>query len=147
MPESIEPDKLNRIEKYPDSYKWQLVESFRRRSDESANYLRALLITISTAAAGYLFNKYSDAKPNWHHLSILLLIVAIGMIVWSWDRQKTKSIQRLLALRDGDYEGYLRLEAKFAATKRNEDLDRISYALIAAAVLVEAVLVVLRGCA
>src|SRR5690348_2008144 len=103
MPKKIDPKTRSRIEKYPDSYKWLLVESFRRRSDESANYLRALLITISTAAAGFLFNKYSEAKPNWHHLSILLLIGAIGMIVWSWDRQKTKSIQRLLTLRESDY--------------------------------------------
>jgi len=143
MTDKIDSETMKLIEKYPDSYRWELVEAFRKRSDEAANYLRALLLAISTAGAGFLFNKNYNGPISWHHLSIMAFIIAIALIVWSWDRQKSKAIARLIELRDKGYQEYLNLEKCLAKFRKNETIDRASYAFIGLAVFVEALLVIL----
>jgi hypothetical protein len=145
MDKKFNPEILERINKFPESYRWQLVEAFRKRSDEAANYLRALLLAISTAALGYLFDKNYAHPLNWHHLSILALAGAIAFIIWSWDRQKTKSILRLIELREKGYEEYLELEKCFAKFRKNEKLDRASYVCIGIALFIEAAIAVFGG--
>lgn len=136
--------KKNR-DRWPESYRWALVENFRKRSDESANLLRALLILISGSSVGFLLNKHYDQMPNLHGISMLFFGLSIGATIWSWDLQKFKSIERLKALRDIGYDAYMEREKYFATTLRNSFVDALTYFLIWSGVLTEIVLAFCRS--
>jgi hypothetical protein len=134
----ITSKEITTIEKMPESYVWQLAEYFRQRSDQSSNFLRALLLAITSGSLLFLISKhYDDPNLNLHWVSIALLLCAIVLLIWSWDRQKTKSIGRLIKLRDEGYRGYLKYEDWISESYRNETIDRFAYAAIASGVATE----------
>ncbi len=121
----------------PDSYKWQLVEAFRLRSQQAADYLRALLFAMSAGAIAFIANQ---SKLGWlQGVAILLFAFGIASLVYSWDVQKAKSIERMKKIRDEGYESYIKYEKEMERPnpRANYLVDRLAYCFITAGAVVE----------
>lgn len=121
----------------PEEYRWRLAEHFRRRSDESANYLRTLLFIISSAAVGWIADKHIDKGVSIHIIPSVLLIASIIALIISWNRQKEKSILRVETLEKEGYNAFLAQEKIFSRVLRNSTIDNFAYTLIALGIILE----------
>ncbi len=123
----------------------ELALAYLSRAQHAGSTIRGLLFTLSSAAIGYAALQMQSA-PSWLHIiAICLFAVAIGLNVWAWDLQKSKSIRRFDRLRDDGYAEYVLYEKSIRETRllRNDFWDLISYVFIFGGFLAE--LVVLLG--
>ena len=121
----------------PDEYRGQLVETFRLRSQQAADYLRALLFALSAGAIAFIANEPElEVVPA---IAIFLFACAIAALVYSWDVQKSKSIERMKKLRDEGYDAYIQYEEKIEqdSWRSNYFVDRFAYIFILAGAALE----------
>ena len=118
--------------KVPENFRWQLAADFRKRADQSADFLRALLFALSSASVAYVANQDLQQFTALHALSFVCLSVAIVLLVLSWNLQKSKSIRRYEALRDEGYEKFIKKECEIKENifRWNSLVDVTSYFLI-----------------
>src|SRR5437762_1820583 len=89
-----EDTELVEASKEREQFRWNLALDIRRRVDDSATLLRALLLALAGGIAAYVSGW--PASPNWtlRGLQIASLAaagLAVAAIVVSWFRQKAKS--------------------------------------------------------
>ena len=77
---------------------WELALAYRRRSDKSANYLRALLFASAGAAAAYVASLIDNSRADCflvgHAGALILFGVALILLFRSWGIQKRKADER-----------------------------------------------------
>jgi hypothetical protein len=109
----------------------ELALAYMRRADESATVLRTVLLTVCSAAIGFIF--YQRAATLTPHLpSLFIFGVAAGTILWSWDLQKDKSIERFKALRSKQLDAFFDQDSR-----SNQRLDRIAALLVLSGAVAE----------
>jgi DMSO/TMAO reductase YedYZ heme-binding membrane subunit len=125
-------EKEKQRTKLDESYLWPLALSYLKRADDAANYLRALLFTLSSAAIAYLVIELKDKLICGYAVALISFALAIALIVISWDVQKKKAGRRFEALRDFGYSNYLQVndEIRKSAFIKNHVLDRSAYIVI-----------------
>ena len=119
-------------------YRWELIEAFRSRANQSANIVRSFVFALNSGGIYFVANKYFDA-PSYHLFSVAAFAAAIAVVIWSWDVQKRKATERLVTLRDNGYAEYLKLEGKYRRSiwDKNYIIDRIAYCLTALGFIIE----------
>ena len=117
--------------------RWRIAEFYLRRSEASANYIRALLFALASASLGFVLNRHYDNLYGPHLISLIFFSLAIGTVAWSWDVQKRKSIERFKTLRDMEYEDYIRQEACFERRMRNYVIDRFAFGFVIIGIFAE----------
>ncbi len=125
--------------KVPESFRWQLAADFRKRADQSADFLRVLLFALASASAAYVANQDLQKFTALHALSFASLAAAIVLLVLSWNLQKSKSIRRYKTIRDQGYEKFLEEERKIEENifHWNSMVDVTSYFLIVIGIVFE----------
>ena len=120
------------------SYRWKLVENFRARANQSANIARSFIFALNTGGVYFVATRHYDA-PGYHLFSLAAFALAIAAVIWSWDVQKRKATERLVALRDKGYGEYLKLEKKYRRSiwDKNYIIDRIAYGLTGIGFVIE----------
>jgi len=102
----------------------ELALAYMQRADESATVLRTVLFTVCSAAVGFIFyQRAANLAP--HVPSLLIFGFAAGIILWSWDLQKDKSIERFKALRGKQLDAFFDQDSR-----SNQCLDRIAASLV-----------------
>ena len=116
----------------PENFRWQLAADFRKRADQAADLLRALLFALAGASAAYVANQDLKNFTALHALSFTCLTIAIMLLVLSWNLQKSKSISRYKTLRDEGYEKFKEKERKVEEDifRWNALIDVVSYLFI-----------------
>ena len=115
---------------FGDQHRWQLAELYLKRGEHSANYPRALLFALSGGSVGFIASQNYSGPVGYHALPIVAFVVAIALLVWSWEVQKRKSIERFKKLRDEGYSAYRDQEEFYSRHLRNYIIDRWAYAFI-----------------
>jgi hypothetical protein len=86
------------------SQQWELALAHRKRADDAANYLRALLFALSSGGAGYVVTQIDMSLSCFvivgHTSTFAFLALALGVLIFSWQEQKRKSIERFKWLLD-----------------------------------------------
>jgi len=113
--------------------RWELASSHLDRADQSANMLRSLLFTASSAAVAFVLQQKALNIQPLHLGSIMLFLGSAACVLWSWDLQKRKSIARFNALARND----LVADNADKTARLNQTLDRFSAILFAVGVLFE----------
>jgi hypothetical protein len=117
-----------------EEHRWDLCKSFLERSDKSAEISRALLFAASGAGVAFAIQQI-EAGERSHVITSAIFAAAIGVLYWSWDRQKVKARKRFTLLRDGGIDAYLEYEDEAPS---NRMLDWIAFLLLLIAASVEA---------
>ena len=127
-----EENKETQRSELKEEYLWPLALSYLKRADDAANYLRALLFTLSGAAIAFLVTELKDKLICGYLVALISFAAAIALIVISWDIQKAKAGQRFEALRDYGFARYLRLNDRIrdSAFLKNYVFDRLTYFLV-----------------
>jgi hypothetical protein len=134
----VTPRNAQRI-KVPSGYRRALLDRFRGRAAQVADILRALLFALCTGAIYFIIDK-NYIHLGWHLLPLASFGLAIATLVWSWELQKRKALERVNKLRDEDYKAYREYEKQVAGTwyLKNANIDyRICYGLITLGALTE----------
>lgn len=105
---------------------WKDAEHFRKRSDESANFLRTLLFGSSGLWLVRIAEKPDTHRDLYDYISMISLGVAIILIWGSWDIQKSKSIRRQQYIENNGIESYVRNNIQAEGTK-NYELDLFAF--------------------
>jgi len=128
-------------DRWDETRRRQLFDRYSKRSDEAANFLRTALFALATVAGGALVNKFYEGPFNAHYISILFFVLAIGLIVYSWDFQKRKSLQRIGELEQDNWQkSFSALQVKISASKKNQTIDRWAAGMIIAGFAAEFVI-------
>lgn len=90
--------------------RWRLAEFYLSRSQAAANFLRALLFALASASLGFVLSRHYNSLSGPHLISLTFFALAIATIAWSWEVQKSKSLDRFKTLRDKGYQDYQELE-------------------------------------
>jgi hypothetical protein len=117
-----------------ETHQWDLAKAHLDRADQSGNLIRGLLFAGAGAAIGFILHRNQNALA-WHLLPLLLMLVACGLIFWSWDQQKKKARHRFDLLMAGQLKAF----QEYKPTK-NYIIDRIAAALIGPGVFAELIL-------
>ena len=86
----------------------RLLLAYQERSAVAANYLRTLLFTLAGAAAGFVASRTLASGFLLDYVAVFLFGIALAVLVYSWDLQKGKSIDRVKKLRQSliDFDKY-----------------------------------------
>jgi len=116
----------------------KLLLVYQERSAVAANYLRTLLFTLASAAAGFVATRTLASGSLLHYISILLFGVALAVLVYSWDLQKEKSIERVKRLRNNmaEFDDYQE-EVERNWCRCNYIVDRIASVFVGLGIIVE----------
>jgi hypothetical protein len=135
------PDSSSANDRWDESRRRQLLSHHSKRSDEAANFLRAALFALATVAGGFLVKENYEKPFNSHDISLVLFATAIGLIVYSWDYQKKKSLRRVRSLEANKWrEEYRTLQNEIKTKGKNQTIDRWAAGLIFAGFAVEVVI-------
>jgi hypothetical protein len=119
-----------------DEHRWDLCKSFLDRADRSADVMRALLFTASSAGVGFSLHQ-TEPDSKCHLISVALFAVAVAVVFWSWDLQKRKARERFKLIRDEGVAAYIANEKDMPSDRR---LDWIAAGAAGLAVIVEGLL-------
>jgi hypothetical protein len=117
---------------FADVTRKELMLAFLARSDHSANIIRTILFTVSSAGIAFVYQREPPALI--HIVTVACFLLAAILVFVSWDIQKRKSLGRFEALRDTGAEAYRGL-----ITTSNFLFDRTAAALILIGVLWEGI--------
>ncbi len=106
-----------------------LIAAHLGRTQSAADQLRTLLFAY--ASGGVAFVMSNEGNMIFQSASFVVFVAAIGVLISSWDLQKTKSLRRYRTLKFEGYDAYEKLEKEYEGRQRNWLRDRIVYALIA----------------
>lgn len=96
---------------------WRIAEFYLKRSEHAANFLRTLLFALAGTSLGFVLNKHYGGTLGFHLISLTFFSLTIATVVWSWEVQKSKSIERFKTLRDKGYPAYKMLEKELEKKK------------------------------
>jgi hypothetical protein len=127
-----------------ESFREELALAFRKRADDSASLLRALLFALAGGMSGFIasqLDEWTTEQKGLGTLSLVLLAGAIAVLIRSWFLQKDKSLRRYRVAYNEGLEALAKLdeETRESPKRRNEDWDGLACGLILLATIVAGV--------
>ena len=95
--------------RFLETHRWDLAKAHLDRADQSGNLIRGLLFAGAGAAIGFILHRNQNTLA-WHLLPLLLMLIACGLIFWSWDQQKKKSPPQVRSSNDRATKGVPRIQ-------------------------------------
>jgi hypothetical protein len=116
-----------------DERQWELALASLQRANESTNYLRVLMFVAAGGLLVFALPELQSTLPRGvlhaHGGAIVLSLLSICILFYSWHIQRVKARERFTYLRDRNYEAYLQYDkaVETISSKRDGRLDALAF--------------------
>lgn len=126
-----------------DERQWELALASLQRANESTNYLRLLMFVAAGGLVAFALPELKSTLPraalHAHGGAIVLSLLSICILFYSWHVQRVKARERFTYLRDRNYDAYLQYDkaVETISSKRDGRLDALAFLALLIAFAIE----------
>lgn len=126
-----------------DERQWELALASLQRANESTNYLRILMFVAAGGLVVFVLPELQSTLPraalHAHAGAIVVAMLSICILFYSWHIQRVKARERFTYLRDRNYEAYLQYDkaVETISSKRDSRLDALAFLALLVAFAIE----------